>query len=405
VITDEATVSGTDDDGDPVSDFDTADVTILRATGTLKIVKNVKPDDPTTRWVFTVEGPTALTETIVGDGMTQVIGIFSGAYTITESAGENTSLKDYNTSWECLAAAPPSIVANTGSVLSGTGVVIELTVAPGDAWTCTFTNVRKTGTIELVKVWDGTPGETTLMIGTTPGGDEVASADANGEEATTGAFEVFTGTYYVSETDPGPSYETNLSCENQAGSVVVGTDNSVDVSWDAEIVCTFTNVHISKATRTQGFWSTHLDVSTGTWEALAGEDGMPLCGDGNPVGVPQMLGGFWANIARTSDREKRSDLDQARMQLLQQLLAAMLNHEAFGSSPGDGVLQEAREAFCGKNEDQIMEYQPMLDEFNNSGDDEPFPDGFEPGRADPKGARDIADIAFWDELPNGSPAP
>src|SRR2546429_182411 len=44
----------------------------------------------------------------------------------------------------------------------------------------TFTNTRKTGSVELKKVWSGTVGETTLNIGTAAGGSQVATKDLTG---------------------------------------------------------------------------------------------------------------------------------------------------------------------------------------------------------------------------------
>ena len=61
------------------------------------------------------------------------------------------------------------------------------------------------------------------------------------------------------------------------------------------------------------------------------------------------MGGFWSNIAKTTTGAKRSALDQARMQLLQQLLAAELNASAFGVSPSTGTFAAWESAYCGTN--------------------------------------------------------
>ena len=81
------------------------------------------------------------------------------------------------------------------------------------------------------------------------------------------------------------------------------------------------------------------------------------------------MGGFWSDISKTSTGKKRSSLDQARMQLLQQLLAAELNASAFGSLAeqrvvrglGGGVLRhEQRRA--------IKNAQQQAASFNSQGD-------------------------------------
>jgi hypothetical protein len=120
-----------------------------------------------------------------------------------------------------------------------------------------------------------------------------------------------------------------------------------------------------------------------------------LCG--SPLTVNQVMGGFWANIAKTSTGVKRSALDQARMQLLQQLLAAILNNQLFGSSPSGSIsIDQAKTAFCGTDITAIRNAQAAMGAFNTSGDT----GAFTPGQsADAKTARAIADIAFWDVLP------
>ena len=62
-------------------------------------------------------------------------------------------------------------------------------VEAGDAWTCTFTNTRDTGTIEVVKELDppGDPGLFDLIV------DATTEATDVGDGGTTGAITVDTG--------------------------------------------------------------------------------------------------------------------------------------------------------------------------------------------------------------------
>ena len=108
------------------------------------------------------------------------------------------------------------------------------------------------------------------------------------------------------------------------------------------------------------------------------------------------MGGFWSDISKTSTGTKRSALDQARMQLLQQLLAAELNASAFGSVPTGGTGQFAvwEAAFCGTNQSAIKSAQQRAASFNTNGDSGTFTPGTS---ADSKGARAIANYAFWDK--------
>jgi signal peptidase len=152
-------------------------------------------------------------------------------------------------------------------------------------------------------------------------------------------------------------------------------------------------------TRTQGFWSTHPDYASDVWLSIPSSE--RVIGSKN-MGDRGMLGAFWSDIPKKSDGTMRTSLDRARMQLLQQLVAAMLNVQAFGDDlwgTGGTLIAAGKAAFSGDDEGEILRIAEQLDAFNKSGDAEPLPPGVDPGRADPQGAREMADIAFWDVLP------
>ena len=157
-------------------------------------------------------------------------------------------------------------------------------------------------------------------------------------------------------------------------------------------------------TRTQGFWSTHFDFARETWLEISPADrivGSKNVGDG-ASDVDEMLGGFWSNIAKKATGKgkaaKRSSLDRARMQLVQQLLAAMLNRQAFGTND-DGLIATGKAAFAGSDRSAILSAASELAAFNEGGDEEPLPKGVDPGKANLKTAQKKADKAFWDMLP------
>ena len=112
--------------------------------------------------------------------------------------------------------------------------------------------------------------------------------------------------------------------------------------------------------------------------------------------TPIVLGGFWSNIAKTTTNQKRSSLDQARMQLLQQLLAAILNNAAFGSTPSLMSIADAKAAYCGTDETAIKNAQSAMASFNTSGDNGVFTPGVS---ANGKQAKTDANLTFWDILP------
>jgi hypothetical protein len=169
--------------------------------------------------------------------------------------------------------------------------------------------------------------------------------------------------------------------------------------------CTFTNEGVqSQTTRTQGFWGTHSSITNAVWfGGTAGGHTFPgiasaewLICTHNIDTLGKLLGGFWSGISQTSTKAKRSALDQARMRLLQQLLAAMLNNAAFGSSPTTITIAQAEAALCGNDITAINNAASAMAAFNESGDSGVFTPG---ASANGKLAKELANIPFWDVLP------
>ena len=103
-------------------------------------------------------------------------------------------------------------------------------VDSNDDIVCTITNTRLPGSIELKKVWSGTPGQTTLNIGTSAGGsqDDTQPTGADGAAPlTTGANSVPNGTYYVSETGGLSNYSSSLACFNDNGAGGGSANNGI----------------------------------------------------------------------------------------------------------------------------------------------------------------------------------
>jgi hypothetical protein len=214
---------------------------------------------------------------------------------------------------------------------------------------------------------------------------------------------------------------TDAICTVDASGTAAGSDTNSDgisdhwaltLQWGGNATFTFTNQGPA-TTRTQGFWATHTVLADAVWNggpampstgtAVAGSPDEFLCTStaitaDATAGGNQLMGGFWANIAQLSDPAlkgkagQRKDLDKARMQMLQQYLAAVLNVHAFGSGSST-LLSNARVAYCGTDVTAIKNQIGILGDFNNSGDDLPFTPG---ASATPKASRELADIAFWD---------
>ncbi len=116
------------------------------------------------------------------------------------------------------------------------------------------------------------------------------------------------------------------------------------LNYGDTVTCVFENT-APCTTRTQGFWATHLQLAHAAWfGGTAGGHTFPgvasVAGIGDKTDLRpsdrhrrQAHGRLLVRISKTSTGDKRSSIDQARMQLLQQLIAAELNASAFGSTP------------------------------------------------------------------------
>jgi hypothetical protein len=218
------------------------------------------------------------------------------------------------------------------------------------------------------------------------------------------------GPYSVSEkTLPAEWTMTDIACTKGEGGADVNADQIPDswnmtVGYGDNVVCTFVNSMVN-TTRTQGFWSTHTGLANKVWNL--GLDGRPavigtadakLCTTNEITattapGTNQLMGGFWSNVAqRTENPKKRGDLDQARMQMLQQYFAAVLNHHAFGSG-SDAMLATARSVYCTGTRAEVQAQIGILGSFNESGDGLPFTPG---ASATAQLSKSQANIPFWD---------
>ncbi|MGI6251597.1 MAG: Cna B-type domain-containing protein, partial [Anaerolineaceae bacterium] len=126
----------------------------------------------------------------------------------------------------------------------------------GGPYNHTITNTKK-ATLELKKIWVGTPGSVYLNIGATQYGTEIASQLTTDTILTTGPKPVAPGTYYFSETN-GPNtdlsdYISTFNCTvtpaganvNAVMPSVVMPDNIVLEAGESA-VCTYTNTQRAK---------------------------------------------------------------------------------------------------------------------------------------------------------------
>jgi hypothetical protein len=243
--------------------------------------------------------------------------------------------------------------------------------------------------------------------------------------ATTGLIAVHPGIYSVGEPTQPASWQLDASTCTIDGTNPFGTPSAVggvNVSWTftaplgATVTCTFDDSLVVLTTRTQGFWATHTGLANTVWNGgtiPSGPVSNPVVNpaDMSPVGSPDaylcgvlitalptteeniLMGGFWSQISQTSSKAKRTDIDQARMQMVQQYLAAVLNVHLFGSG-SEALLSTARAAYCGNNASAIQTQIGVLGNFNQSGDSQVFTPGVS---ATTQLSKAQADIDAWDQ--------
>jgi Prealbumin-like fold domain len=297
----------------------------------------------------------------------------------------------------------------------------NISVGIGGEATCTITNDDQPGTIIIKKITK--PANTgSFAFSTTGAGYNGFTIPGGGQNSQT----LNAGTYTVTEStqlgwiltgigqDPAdPNNPLACGVTGSGGSSGTGDLNAMKATIVLKngdtVTCVFENTG-QGTTRTQGFWATHSPLANIAWfggtafghtfpgvASVLGNTTLDPCGR-NIDTLAKLMGGFWADVSKTTTGAKRSALDQARMQLLQQLLAAELNTSAFGSVPSGGlsVFATWEAAYCGTNQTAIKNAQQAAAFFNTQGDNSTFTPGTS---ADSKNARAIADLVFWNTLP------
>jgi hypothetical protein len=158
---------------------------------------------------------------------------------VAETAGTGTSLADYDASTSCVDKAHGGPADTDGNVQ----------VDKGDAWECTITNTRKTGTIKVTKKVVAPAGDTgkfNLLV------DGQAKATNVGDGGTTGVQTVRLGSHTVAETaGTGTSladYDASTSCVDKAHGGPADTDGSIQVGKGDAWECTITNTRKTQPT-------------------------------------------------------------------------------------------------------------------------------------------------------------
>lgn len=262
----------------------------------------------------------------------------------------------------------------------------NITVGIGGEATCTITNNDISPRLIVIKHVINDDGDVAQASDFTMqvNGTNVSTPSFPGAENPGTTITLNAGNYSVNEA-LNNGYAKMLSADC-AGAIAIGQTKT----------CTITNNDIPHATRTQGFWQTHTNYTS---NVFSGFGGALVIGTHNVNSTSKLFAGFYSSIPKTTNGSQRTALDKARMQMLQQWLAAELNCKAFGCGIAtQTLLANAASAWSGTNANLILSYASQLDAYNNSNDALPISGQ---GSATPKTSQSLAgaSLSFWNILP------
>jgi hypothetical protein len=370
--------------------------------GAIRVVKTAVGGDSTFRFTPTGFGSGAFALTTVSGTKDTT---FSNIVPALAVSGTYRLAEDSLAGWN---SGTMSCLREDGTTSAGDPAT-GITVATGETTTCAITNTKQ-GAIVVKKVMVGGTGTFSFT-------EDVTGSISTNNGTLTQA--VAPGTYHATEASMLGWELTALSCDDTNSSGSLATRRATfEVAAGETVTCTFTNTKQPEGTttRTRGFWSQHQTLIQ---SFVFGPTGTPPAGytlattafDLLPASVTAcatpatrywdpayILGGLNANPARTSTGQRRSAIDQARMQLMRQLLAAVMNGIAFGSTPqGSVTLADAFAAYCGTDRSAILMAADALTRFNESGEMGAWMIG--PMAPANEKLVTTAMIALWDVLP------
>jgi hypothetical protein len=210
----------------------TCTFTNTRRTGKLTVVKDLIPADD--EGTFNLKIGDEVVDT-GGDGASGSRDLAPGGYDVSETGAAGTDLAKYDKSISC----------DNGQ--SGDGALLEdVVIDSNDDVTCTITNERRAGSVEVVKELVPATDDGTFDLKVD---DDVVKAAAS--DGDSGSKAVQPGSYTVSEDGAGDTslddYDSSIACTKDDEPFIDGDGTSlagVTVDSNQEVVCTITNTRL-----------------------------------------------------------------------------------------------------------------------------------------------------------------
>jgi hypothetical protein len=223
-------------------------------------------------------------------------------------------------------------------------------------WTITVSNLVNSGCTLDIQVVDDDLGVNQLVEDLAPGDSEPIIVGPLSVDDCVTVTNTATGTAFIANSDTQvglPKDSNEASCDTQCG---------------------------GGPTRTPGYWFTHPTALNEAFRCLGSPLTLGVGCAGCTVRANDAMAIFW----RTSGTNRPT--------LAQQVLAAMFNQCVLGTPAPAGIIENGMAVLCDPDatSTEIGNVIGPLDDFNNSGDDLPFPAGMNFGNANPKLSRQMA---------------
>ncbi len=416
---------GTDPNGNPVpsaNENQSGSVPVTISPATNLTLKSVSPSPAEIGSTVTV----VVTEKNTGDVNLTGVSVTGGGSCASFTGGASTLAVGASTDFTCtFTAALPS--PDTWSAQGqGTDPNGNPVPSANENQSGTVTVLQPHTTISIVpNVFETSPGENVILTisDTNDGGVPLTNASVvltYGSPTVTVTFNLtnltsgdtnHNGILDVSETWTW-TYSVLISSTTTFNVAGNGTDPLGNYISPPSYPTEAANVTVKTigTTRTLGFWQTHTNFTSYVFNLSSMQQYVGFIGTaststhkGNITnilaqGQSQLFGGFYAPISKTTTGVKRSQVDQARIQILQQLLAAKLNCAAFGCSTNTtNLIAQADADYLAGNTKAMLADANALNAFNNQGDTNAIPSTLPPtGSATPQTSQLYANLAFWD---------
>jgi hypothetical protein len=207
------------------------------------------------------------------------------------------------------------------------------------------------------------------------------------------------------------TYKTVVNVDTTNTANVTATDALGGTVTDSDSA---TNLIRGGATRTWGFWKTHLalvqwmygqgiwsSIDMGTWNNYTGGNQTHIINS-----VCRYMGLMWSDQSKSYNRWPRYDIDVVRIHAAHQALAAIMNSLMPGGAPLPGGMTPASiaAALSSNNITVLSNLGSVLENYNVSGDLVPLDPSLQAhqGSANPTGARNAASAncyRYWDTPP------